>query len=145
MKKIFKTSFLLVITLFVMTNCSKQKKFERAFTGTWNIDAYQVYEEDTDITGTFTFSKKKSDAVAAITNTGELYEGKIVYSNGTEVDFTYEYFDILSHNDVAVVLHGADGSGYKTLITEMLTKKIWIFYFLDQYGYVISEKYYLSK
>lgn len=135
----------MVSALLTLTNCSKQKKFERAFTGKWNIDAYEIYEEETNITGTFTFATKRSDAVPAITNTGELYEGKIEYSNGTEVDFTYEYFDILSHEDVAVVLHGADGSGYNNLITQMLTKKIWIFYFVDQYGDKISEKYYLSK
>jgi len=145
MKKIFSITTILVAALLLLTNCSKQKKFERAFTGKWNIDAYEFYEEETSITGTITFTTKRSDAVPSITNTGEKYEGRIEFSNGTAKDFTYEYFDILSHEDVAVVLHGADGSGYNNLITEMLTKKIWIFYLLDQYGGVISEKYYLSK
>lgn len=145
MKKTFRLTILLVITLFVLTNCSKQKKFERNFTGKWDIDAVQYFGEDTDLKGTFTFTKKRSDAVPTYTVSGELYEGKIEYDNGTEIDFTYEYFDILSHEDVAVVLHGADGSGYKNLITEMLTKKVWIFYFIDQYGAQVSEKYYLSK
>ena len=144
MKHILKSLFIGVATILLASSCQKkEQQFEKTFIDTWTIDYLEVWGQESELTGTVTFSKKKSDFTSEYAITANFYKGEFNFSDGSSVPFSYEYFQQLSNEDMRVNIWLNDET-FAPVFTEMLTKDTWIFFFSGYEG-VPSNKYYLSK
>jgi len=138
----FKTTMLLALFLSLYS-CRKDEQKERLFVkalqSKWNVDEIEYYGRPSGTTGTIKFTTKRADFESEFAVTNDFYEGSIELSDGTNEEFYYEYFQILSNNHMEVVMYSTAGTERTNYVTELMTKDIWVFY----WGNAVT--YYLSK